>query len=536
MPAQLTAAPVLSTPDDRIFEAAPPSAAAAPRLSDEQVNKTYEIERTVAQILQGRWTRIALQFPDEMLVDAPHVAQNMRRELLVSLDDAQEDKEPRIHILADTSYSACCVDEVAAEHVDAEVVVHYGRTCLSPTSRLPVIHVYTRHELDMEASLARITSAFPDKETKVVVMADLTFQEHVSDLVERLEALGYANVLGTEVVRDPTAVVPNRRIVGLEACQDDGFKEHVLLHLSEPPAALLLALYSRFASLQVLDTSCLSLQDPTLQTAALLRRRYARVLSLASAGVIGILVNTLSVSNYLSSIDTLRAHIARAGKKSYTVVVGKLNPAKLANLSEIEGWVSVGCWESGLVAEDASYWRPVVTPFELQVALMSERDRTWGAEWWGGTEKLQQLQEPTTLADEEEEQQTGGVDAKKKESGETALDDEVDEEESLAPEFDLRTGKLVSHSRPMRLPVRRAKANGQETWAKERGKEVAVRAAGEVMSINGVASPGAEYLRTKRTWQGLGSDFGQTEETSTIVEEGRSGTARGYVVGNGERH
>jgi diphthamide biosynthesis protein 2 len=27
--------------------------------------------------------------------------------------------------------SSCCVDEVAAQHVDADAVVHYGRACMS---------------------------------------------------------------------------------------------------------------------------------------------------------------------------------------------------------------------------------------------------------------------------------------------------------------------------------------------------------------------------------------------------------------------
>lgn len=31
-----------------------------------------------------------------------------------------------------TSLISCCVDEVAAQHVDADLIVHYGHTCLSP--------------------------------------------------------------------------------------------------------------------------------------------------------------------------------------------------------------------------------------------------------------------------------------------------------------------------------------------------------------------------------------------------------------------
>jgi diphthamide biosynthesis protein 2 len=53
--------------------------------------------------------------------------------------------------------------------------------------------------------------------------------------------------------------------------------------------------------------------------------------------------------------------------------------------------------------------------------------------------------------------------------------------------------------------------------------------------VNGTVSPGAEYLRNQRTWQGLGSDFAEAEANEGI-EEGRSGVARGYTVGeDGER-
>jgi diphthamide biosynthesis protein 2 len=50
----------------------------------------------------------------------------------------KEEVEERLYILADSSYGTYCVDEVAAEHVDADVV-HYGRSCQSPPSRLPVV-------------------------------------------------------------------------------------------------------------------------------------------------------------------------------------------------------------------------------------------------------------------------------------------------------------------------------------------------------------------------------------------------------------
>ncbi|KAG6206082.1 Diphthamide biosynthesis protein 2 [Claviceps purpurea] len=546
MASELVAAPVLSTPDEYMLEKPAAESIPTSTLSDEELQRCYEIPRTAEEIRAGGWKRIALQFPDAMLVDAPRVVQTLEAQLCEDGDESR-----RIHILADTSYSACCVDEIAAEHADSDVVVHYGRTCLSPTSRLPVIYVYTSHELNHGAVIERFAAEFVDKYVKVVVMADLTYQDHVDSIVHDLKAAGYANVKGTTVERNPTAIIPNRKIEGPDMT-DDEIKSHSLLHISDPPTGLLLALQTRFASLHVLCTTNSSaaptIDNPTIRAAGLLRRRFARVLSLAAAGVVGILVNTLSVSNYLASIDLLRNKMARAGKKSYTVVVGKLNPAKLANFAEIEGWVVVGCWESGLVEDDAGYWRPVVTPFEMEVALVREEERLWWNEWWGGIEKL-------TLTDRDDD---GGPDARGTDDDashqllqdqEAAATEEceggVEGEESLPPQFDLRTGKLVSHSRPLHLTARSANeqkkeqdAQDSESSTKDKDKPstaVTRKVAGDLISINGVASPGADYLRSKRTWQGLGSDFDQEQdqngEASTLIEQGRSGVARGYHVG-----
>lgn len=513
----LTVAPVLSSPDDVILETATTEVIQS-TLTDDQVKTTYELERAAKEIRERGCKRIALQFPDHMLVDAPKVSQLLEAELATTTPDA------RICILADTSYSACCVDEVAAEHADADMVIHYGRTCLSPTSRLPAIYIYTNHVLDHAAVVEQFGQQFPDKSAKVVLAADLTYQNHVEEISKLLKEAGYSNLIATEAIRDPAAVIPNRKLVVDSPVTDDQLQDYALFHISDPPTALLLALKSRFASLHVLSTESPSLgvSDPTMQAAGLLRRRFAKVLTLASAGVIGILVNTLSVSNYLKSIDILRDKIAKAGKKSYTIVVGKLNPAKLANFSEIEGWVVVGCWESGLVEDDTAYWRPVITPFEMEVALMREDERIWGGEWWGGVEKLSLEDTP----------------AEEAANGDKAGDeyDNLDEDESLPPEFDLRTGRLVSHSRPMRQNQAKSSnttTNGEPgADAKNGSGSLIKRTVGELASINGVVSPGAEYLRSQRTWQGLGSDF--DNEASTLVEEGRSGVARGYVVGDDE--
>lgn len=592
MTSDLSAAPVLSTPAEHTFEEDPASQTARAErrtISDDELLEVYEIKRTASEIAERGWRRVALQFPDAMLPDGPRVLAILEKELakLPSRPAAKENDETetegktttaeqpletdlttqsaaaksqsqeiRLYILADTSYSACCVDEIAAEHADAEGVVHYGRSCLSPTSRLPVIYVFTRQKLDYNVIFESFEKEFPEKDTKVVIMADVMFQQHVTSFCGRLREKGYTGVMSTEIVRDPAASIPNRKVVAKdESTESNGQESAVpeadmsayhLFHISTPATSLLLTLSSRLASLRIYPTpdspysTSSDIIDPS-SAPALLRRRYGLVVRFASASIIGILVNTLSVKNYLATIALLKDQIAAAGKKSYTIVVGKLNPAKLANFAEMDGWVVVGCWESGLVESDGMY-KPVITPFELALALAGDDKRIWDGSWWGGIEGVASQAEAKAEKDAEEE---AAAEATRDAEDHITQDVEggVDEEESEPPEFDWRTGKLVSHSRPMRVAVRNKKTNdssestseGASKSAKEPSSALMQRKIGELATVNGVVSPGAEFLRSQRTWQGLGSDYNMTDDVeddeSTAVEEGRSGVARGYTVG-----
>ncbi|KAI1819143.1 putative diphthamide synthesis protein-domain-containing protein [Xylaria intraflava] len=552
MSTDLYAPPVLSTPAEYTFlEESTASALASenrPSRPDHELCALYEITRTAAEIRARGWNRVALQFPDVMLADAPRVVGALNRELekLDSLDPAsnserqQEQRQGRrLYILADTSYSSCCVDEIAAEHADADAVVHYGRACLSPTARLPVLHIFTRQELDHDAVVEAFVKDFASTEAKVVLMADVMFQEHLAPVCALLEARGYNCIAATEIIHDPSSTIPNRGLPSIDPVtvghHDYDLHEYHLFHISTPPTSLLLALSSRLASLHICPTpsspygTVSSSLDPSATTSTL-RRRYALVLRLATASIIGILVNTLSVKNYMSTISTLREQIAAAGKKSYTIVVGKLNAAKLANFAEIDGWVVVGCWESGLVDQDGLF-KPVITPFELALALQSDESRVWTGEWWGGIEGM----EARIVSNVEPEKSREATEDETSE----AIQGGVDDDESEPPVFDLRTGKLVSNSRPMRVATRSSrpivddtKPNHPATTTQYSNSAIVKRNTGEIALINGVASPGAEFLRSNRTWQGLGTDFNPgDDETSTVVEEGRSGVARGYVVG-----
>lgn len=561
--AQLMTAPILSTSEVHIFEDPTPSTKQndLPELSNDELCDVYEISRTVKEIQEGGWKKIALQFSDGMLGDAPRVFQELESRIRrlptksTSSDTPKKDDsgletdfsnqpanhttspiQHKLYILADTSYGSCCVDEIAAEHVDAQVVIHYGRACLSPTARLPVIYVFTSRPLEVESVIQAFEDTYKGKDDKIVLMADITYNSHISSLVSQLQDRGYGNVLAPEITHNPSAIIPNRKL-------DEGvdMKEYSLFHISEPPSALILTLSSRVKEMHIYSTDSSTGNETTkTNTARALMRRYALLTSLSSCAVFGILINTLSVTNYLPTVNSLASLIRSKGKKSYTFVVGKVNAAKLANFSEIGGWVVVGCWESSLVEGEALF-KPVITPFELSLALQSDDERVWSGDWVADFNALN-LQATTTSASSAEPAQPDAIVQLENENTSEDLEDPGDpEEESMPPEFDLRTGRYVSHSRPMQFfkmassEARKGLENGSQPNATNK---LVRRAKMELATVNGEVSPGAEYLREKRTWTGLGSDYdkeaieeGEEREVAAVIEEGRSGVARGYTVG-----
>ena len=684
------AAPVLSTPDTRIFEhqenafrnakggALAPSPSSEQNLSDEQFCILYEIERTVREIRAARWKKIALQFPDDMLADAPRVYRLLARRLAserkryapkekekgkgkeekeeegegedmsdfrvgddgnghgcacgrersdghaeadsntqsngncgnaaavaatvsgaspAGHEDSEKIEEMRkeeeaeeLFILGDTAYGACCVDEIAAEHVEAQVVVHYGRSCLSPTARLPVIYVFTKRPLSLPRVVEAILQTYPNrKASKIILMADVAYAHHLPTLSEILrrdddKEKSFGNVFATAIRHDPSSLIPNRTVpdavVESENAEEE-LKSWSLFHISEPPQSLLLTLSSRVSVSYVYPvdkdgngSQNVSSQAASTTTAALLRRRYALLASLKTASIFGILINTLSVKNYLHILGHVKAQITAAGKKFYTFVVGKVNAAKVANFSEVDGWVVIGCWESSLI-DSKDFWKPIITPFELRLAFQSDAERVWTGEWTSNFEavladkakslgqsssghEVSSAQDAQNGDDDDDHGDHGartGVNGSRKRV-EISIDKEnysdEDEEESMPPEFDLRTGRYVSHTRPLMSKTVGNGINNSTTITKStseksnsESKSLVTRHKGEIAQIGGIASPGAEFLRNTRTWQGLGSDFSRRREEDeegrggddvgdddggAVMGRGRSGVAKGYTL------
>lgn len=88
----------------------------------------------ISNILYYIWKYINFepQFPDELLKHSTKIVAALQKRIRALGELNRDTKEVKLYVMADTTYGNCCVDEVGAAHANADCVIHYGHTCLSP--------------------------------------------------------------------------------------------------------------------------------------------------------------------------------------------------------------------------------------------------------------------------------------------------------------------------------------------------------------------------------------------------------------------
>lgn len=516
--------------------------------------------------LVPKFKRVTFQFPDSLVCDSAAVTQEIQKRLGLKQEAVAENesntsenccssqcnnaqassccgkKEPqvggdqkqRIWILADTSYSSCCVDEVAAEHVNADLLVHFGDSCLNPAALIQSVYVFGKPSLDLDVLALEFRNRYPIlefKDSRIALMADAPHTYLLRGLSEKLPE--YSLVVAELEVKDKNARVVgyqpaelqdgdlralNRIFKGLEPADaedqtdDSALTEVDLFHISQPEAPRLLQLTTKFQSVTMFDPASNRISQGPFPN---LMRRYKFMHMARAAGTIGILVNTLSLANTKTLVDGISKKIKEEGKKHYVFVVGKPNVAKLANFDAIDMWCILGCDHQGIILDQTSeYFKPIVTPYELLLALSDEL--TWTGQWVTDFNRI--LSE---LGEESEETND--------QSGNDDKDGDNDDDEDDEPQFDAVTGQYVSNARPLRrLKHLQITLEAESEEADESG--ALVKKLSSAVAVRGTISTSAAHLQT-REWTGLGSDWqdhGNSDNEGAEVEQGRSGVARGY--------
>lgn len=353
----------------------------------------YEVCETAARLRAAKYARVALQFPDEYLPDAPAVC---------ALLDALLEGNASVFVLGDTSYGTCCADEVAAQHLAADAIVHYGPACLSPTRELPVLYIFPDAKACRERVLEHVDRAVravcrkSPEAARVVVLYDAALVPALACASLDDELLSVPVHFAQPVMGDleqfvqPLVDISNAakgkeddaeciQVSGLQFSTTDAPVEDIALvwvcaNGSEalPPAmrnaALLLASGLSRSCRAMYKTGANDGDVSEVNGGKIFRMRAREVSRAQNAERIGVVAVSLGVSGVTQAIDRAVRVIEDAGKRAYVLLVGKISPPKLLNFEEMDAFVLVSC-PLQVIKDSKEYMVPLLTPLELEIAL-----------------------------------------------------------------------------------------------------------------------------------------------------------------------
>ncbi|XP_050305698.1 2-(3-amino-3-carboxypropyl)histidine synthase subunit 2 [Anthonomus grandis grandis] len=301
-----------------------------------KLDEIYDIQKCVAWIKENNFLKVCLQFPDHLLPDSSDVALKLQQLL-----------GQTVYILGDTAYGSCCIDYVAAAHINADSIIHYGPTCLSKSSdNIPHMNVYEKLHLNTAELKSALSKIYEDIIGDVCLVLDDGYVHFYDSILQEFADL--------------------ERLLVKEVNQFTNLDNKSVIFITNNQRKLMnFALSMKINSLYYYDPPDIK---PYESDQRIIKRRYFLMEKIRDASTIGIVIGTLGVKNYLEVIERLKRIIEKRGKKYYLISVGKPTVAKLANIGEVDVYAIITC-SMNEIYDSRDFYKPIVTPYDVEMAL-----------------------------------------------------------------------------------------------------------------------------------------------------------------------
>eukprot|EP00049_Salpingoeca_infusionum_P022648 m.7986 g.7986 ORF g.7986 m.7986 type:complete len:474 (+) comp5307_c0_seq2:146-1567(+) len=317
-------------------------------------NYNFEIRKTIWRLEVKNATRVALQFPEGLLMFACTIA-----------DILEKFAHVECFIMGDVTYGACCVDDYSARALGADFLVHYGHSCLVPMSQTTVeaLYVFVDIQIDIKHFVDSLKFNF-EEGAKLALVSTIQFVTTLQSTkplldgyfdvtIPRSHPLSPGEILGCtspKVDADTTAIV----YLG------DGRFHLESIMISNPTIpSYRYDPYPKVFSQEFYD-------HETMRA-----NRQRAIKTATSAKKFGIILGTLGRQGSVGVLTNLKAQLQAKGKDYVVVLLSEIFPDKLKLMSDVQAWVQVACPRLSIDWGTAFESAPLLTPYELSVCLES---------------------------------------------------------------------------------------------------------------------------------------------------------------------
>ena len=314
-------------------------------------NYNFEVYKTIWRVKQANARRVALQFPEGLLMFACTIA-----DIVESFTGAET------VIMGDVTYGACCVDDFTARALGADFMVHYGHSCLIPinTTLIKMLYVFVDIRIDNQHVIDTLRHNFVAGSVVALVStiqftAALQSIQHVLQgeyeiVVPQSRPLSPGEILGCTAPRLPPHVGQ------LVYIGDGRFHLESIMIANPKVPAHRYDPYSKVFSRENYDHNGMkSIRQEAIHKAA-------------SAKRFGIILGTLGRQGSPKILTHLREMMEVAGIDYVILLLSEIFPDKLKLFRNVDAWVQVACPRLS-IDWGTAFDKPLLTPYEASVAL-----------------------------------------------------------------------------------------------------------------------------------------------------------------------
>jgi len=315
-------------------------------------NYNFEIPKTVWRLREKAAKRVALQFPEGLLVYS----------CLIS-DILEEFTGVDTIVMGDVTYGACCVDDFTAKALGADFLVHYGHSCLVPidVTEMSVLYVFVDIKIDILHLVDTIKLNFK-KGARLAMVSTIQFSTSLQAAKKLLSPhfevdIPQARPLSPgEILGCTSPKITSTDYKALVYLGDGRFHLESIMISNPSLPAYRYDPYSKTFSIEKYDHH------------AMLRIRRNEVEKARAGKRWGVILGSLGRQgspNILRHLESLlRAH----GLPYMIVLLSEIFPSKLELFPDIDVWVQIACPRLS-IDWGYAFAKPLLNPYEAEVAL-----------------------------------------------------------------------------------------------------------------------------------------------------------------------
>ncbi|GFE53213.1 diphthamide synthesis protein [Babesia ovis] len=146
-------------------------------------NYNFEIAKCVAKVQQLGAKTVALQMPEGLLAWGCEIA-----DILKFFCDTLNE----VVIMADVTYGACCIDDLTAQALGCDLIIHYGHSCLVPVTDVLIPCLYVFVEISFSSDhLAKVVTQLFDPDDDIFLMGTIQYSNVLREAAGKIDATGH---------------------------------------------------------------------------------------------------------------------------------------------------------------------------------------------------------------------------------------------------------------------------------------------------------------------------------------------------------